>query len=536
MALVEGGTTQVPAGRGRGHGPRRYRVGRPSGRYGAEVTTFALNADDATSLKADALVVGVASSGRSRKSVVLASDPKTAKKLATLAETLNALGATGAADEIVKVPAPRGVAAAVVVTVGLGERSGTYTGEQLRRAAGAASRALAGSRRAVFALPTSDAEDLEAVATGALLGSYSFTDFRAVSKSKQQSPLGGIVVAGTAPSDKPARAAIRRAQSLVQAVNLARDFVNTPPNALRPPAFADQAAEAATEAGVTAEILGEKQLKAGGYGGILAVGQGSEAGPRLLRLTYRPEGATKHLALVGKGITFDTGGISIKPALGMEAMKNDMGGAAAVIAATIAIARLGVPVNVTCYAAMAENMPSGAAQRPSDVFTAYGGRTVEVLNTDAEGRLVMCDALVRATEDEPDAIIDVATLTGAQTVALGSRTAGIMANDDDLRADVHAAADAVGEAMWPMPLPPELRKGLDSQVADIANIDKSRMAGMLSAGTFLKEFVEGFRWAHLDIAGPAFELGQPWGYTPRGGTGFAVRTLVQVAEDMSGTA
>ena len=497
------------------------------------MTTLALNANDAVSLKADALVVGMASSGRNRKSVSLVTDAKTAKKLGSLAETIQALGATAVADEVVKVPAPRGVAATLVVAVGLGERAGTYTQEQLRRAAGAASRALAGTRRAVFALPVGGVEDLEAVATGAMLGAYSFSDFRVVSKGKHKPPLGGVVLPSTAPSDKVARATIRRVQAIRDSVFLARDLVNTPPNSLRPPTFATRGADAATEAGVTAEILDEKQLKAGGYGGILAVGQGSEAPPRLLRLTYRPEGATKHLALVGKGITFDTGGISIKPALGMEAMKNDMGGAAAVICATIAIAKLGIPVDVTCYAAMAENMPSGAAQRPSDVFTSYGGRTVEVLNTDAEGRLVMCDALGRATEDDPDVIIDVATLTGAQLVALGTRTAGIMANDDELRASVHAAADAVGEAMWPMPLPPELRKGLDSQVADIANLDNSRMGGMLSAGTFLKEFVEGYRWAHIDIAGPAFEQGPGWGYTPKGATGFAVRTLVQVAEDLS---
>jgi leucyl aminopeptidase len=499
------------------------------------VTSLALNANDAATLKADTLVIGMASTGRNRKSITLVTDAKTAKRLGDLASTLSTLGATAAADEVVKVPSPRGVTADVVLAVGLGERGASVPKDTLRRAAGAAARALAGTRRAVFALPTEGPDDLEAVATGALLGSYSFTDFRGKTKAKQKSPLGSIVIPGTAPTDKPARAAVRRAQAIVESVGLARDWVNTPPNALRPPSFASQAAEAAAEVGLGVEVLDEKQLKAGGYGGIMAVGQGSDAPPRLVRLTHRPEGATKHLALVGKGITFDTGGISIKPALGMEAMKNDMGGAAAVLAATVAIARLGIPVNVTTYAAMAENMPSGSAQRPSDVFVAYGGRTVEVLNTDAEGRLVMCDALARATEDEPDVIIDVATLTGAQLVALGARTAGIMANDDELRADVHAAADAVGEAMWPMPLPAELRKGLDSQVADIANLDNSRMGGMLSAGVFLKEFVEGFRWAHIDIAGPAFENGQPWGYTAKGATGFPVRTLVQVAEDLAGS-
>ncbi len=498
------------------------------------MTSLALNGSDAVTVKADALVVGMATSGRGRKAVVLVTDPKTAKKLAGLAEALGGLGATGAAEEVLRIPSPRGVAAEFVVAVGLGAKRPTYSADTLRRSAGAAARSLAGTRRAVFALPIAGSE-LEAVATGALLGAYSFTEFRGHSKSKQKAPLGGVVIPGTAPTDKPARAIVRRVQAIVESVHLARDYVNTPPNALQPPSFASSAADAAEAVGLEVEVLDEKALKDGGYGGITSVGQGSGAPPRLLRLAYRHPDATQHLALIGKGITFDTGGISIKPAAGMEAMKSDMGGAAAVIAATIAIARLGLAVNVTTYAPMAENMPSGTASRPADVFVAYGGKTVEVLNTDAEGRLIMCDALARATEDSPDVIIDVATLTGAQVVALGSRTAGLMANDDDLRASVHAAADSVGEGMWPMPLPAELRKGLDSQVADIANLDSSRAAGMLSAGVFLSEFVVGFRWAHLDIAGPAFENGAPWGYTPKGGTGFAVRTLVQVAEDLAGS-
>jgi leucyl aminopeptidase len=211
-----------------------------------------------------------------------------------------------------------------------------------------------------------------------------------------------------------------------------------------------------------------------------------------------------------------------------------MGGAAAVLGSLQAIAALKPQVNVIGYLTIAENMPSGTAQRPSDVITIYGGKTVEVLNTDAEGRLVMADALVRSGEDEPDLIIDVATLTGAQLVALGTRTTGIMANDDDVREKIVAAAGKAGEAAWGMPLPEELRKGLDSQVADIANISNERWGGMLTAGVFLKEFVpEGVHWAHLDIAGPSYQKGEPYGYTPKGGTGAATRTLVQIAEDVA---
>jgi len=217
----------------------------------------------------------------------------------------------------------------------------------------------------------------------------------------------------------------------------------------------------------------------------------------------------------------------------MEWMKSDMGGAAAIIATITAIARLGLDLTVTAWAPMAENMPSGTAQRPSDVLTIYGGTTVEVLNTDAEGRLILADGIVRACEDKPDVLIDVATLTGAQLVALGTRTSAVMANDDALRAAIVAAAGAAGEQMWPMPLPVELRASMESTVADIANMG-DKYGGMLVAGMFLKEFVaDGIRWAHLDIAGPAYNDAAPHGYTSKGGTGHAVRTLVRLAEDLA---
>jgi len=264
------------------------------------------------------------------------------------------------------------------------------------------------------------------------------------------------------------------------------------------------------------------------------VGQGSVHPPRLVRLSYAPPGAAKTVVFVGKGITFDSGGLSLKPPKSMESMKSDMGGAAAVLAALQAIAALGPEVNVVGYLPLAENMPGGGAQRPSDVITIYGGKTVEVLNTDAEGRLVLADALSRALGDDPDLVIDVATLTGAQLVALGPRIAGVMANDDAVRDGVVDAARRAGEGAWPMPLPEELRKGLDSAVADIANVAAERSGGMLVAGLFLKEFIpNGISWAHLDIAGPSFHEGEPYGYTPKGGTGAAVRTLVQIALDVA---
>jgi leucyl aminopeptidase len=281
-------------------------------------------------------------------------------------------------------------------------------------------------------------------------------------------------------------------------------------------------------------VLDEQALAAQGYGGITGVGQGSVRPPRLVRIAYQHPDATRTVVYVGKGITFDSGGLSLKPPAAMEAMKSDMSGAAAVLATLQAVAALRPAVNVVGYLPLAENMPGGNAQRPSDVISIFGGKTVEVLNTDAEGRLVMADALARSEQDNPALLIDVATLTGAQLVALGPRISGVMANDDEVRNGVVAAARAAGEQVWPMPLPSELRKGLDSAVADIANVSGDRFGGMLVAGLFLKEFVpDGVRWAHVDIAGPAFNEGEAYGYTPKGGTGAAVRMLVQVAQDVA---
>ena len=256
--------------------------------------------------------------------------------------------------------------------------------------------------------------------------------------------------------------------------------------------------------------------------------------PRLVRLEYAPEGAERTVVFVGKGITFDSGGLSLKPSKSMETMKSDMAGAAATLGALQAIAELQPAVRVIGYLPLAENMPSGTAQRPSDVLTMYGGRTVEVLNTDAEGRLVLADALARSAEDSPDLVVDVATLTGAQVVALGPRISAVMANDDDVRDGVVDAFRRAGEGAWPMPLPEELRKGLDSPIADLANVTGDRAGGMLVAGLFLQEFVPpGVRWAHLDIAGPSFHEGEPYGYTAKGGTGAAARALVQIALDVA---
>ncbi|MEU6983769.1 leucyl aminopeptidase [Streptomyces sp. NPDC046324] len=497
------------------------------------MTALTLSTAAAATLRADALVVGVAKSG---KGLVVAPGAEAVDKAfdGRLAAVLETLGAAGAEGEAIKLPAPAGLKTPVVLAVGLGsapEDGAAYAAETLRRAAGTAARALNGAKKAAFALPITATEDAEAIAEGALLGAYAYTAYQESKNGKDaKKPLAEVALLGAKPRDKAFKAAAERAQAVSEEINRARDLINMPPNDLYPETFAAVVTAAGKEHGLKVQVLDEKALDKGGYGGILGVGKGAVRGPRLVRVAYTHPKAEKTLALVGKGITYDSGGISLKPAGHNETMKCDMSGAAAVFAAVVAASRLGLAVNVTGWLALAENMPSGSATRPGDVLRMYSGKTVEVLNTDAEGRLVLADALTRASEENPDAIVDVATLTGAMVLALGNRTFGIMANDDDYRTAIHEIAEEVGEQSWPMPLPADLRKGMDSPTADIANMGE-RMGGGLVAGLFLQEFVgEGITWAHLDIAGPAFHEGAPYGYTPKGGTGSAVRTLVKLAE------
>ncbi|AOR34770.1 leucyl aminopeptidase [Streptomyces fodineus] len=510
------------------------------------MTALTLSTSAAPGLRADAIVIGVAKSAGSRSGdLVVAPGAEAVDKAydGKLAGVLETLGASGAEGELTKLPAPAGFKAPLVVAVGLGEEPDAksenagdegYDAEVLRKAAGVAARALAGSKKAAFALPVDSPGAIGAISEGILLGAYSFDAYKENGKDAKakngKAPLAEAALLGGKPRDTAHKGAVARAVAVCEELNRARDLINTPPNDLTPASFAGIAQAAAKEHGIKVQVLDDKALAKGGYGGILGVGAGSAATPRLVKLSYTHPKAAKHLAFVGKGITYDSGGISLKPAGHNETMKCDMSGAAAVFAAVVAAARLGLEVSVTGWLALAENMPSGSAVRPGDVLRMYSGKTVEVLNTDAEGRLVLADALWAASQEKPDAIVDVATLTGAMMLALGNRTFGVMANDDAFRSAVYEAADEVGEPAWPMPLPEHLRKGMESQVADIANMGE-RMGGGLVAGLFLREFVgEGITWAHLDIAGPAFNEGGPFGYTPKGGTGSAVRTLVRLAE------
>ena len=448
---------------------------------------------------------------------------------AELASLLAVAGAGGKADEVTKIPTRGSITAPLLVAAGLGapENGDAPSAEQVRRASGAAARSLAGTGHAVSTLGR---VDVAAAAEGSLLGAYTFTAYR--SNGNGRAPVARVGL--FAQDEGAAKETVRTAAAVAGAVARTRDLVNTPPNDLFPETFAARARELAESAGLSVEVLDEAALAENGYGGVLGVGQGSARGPRLVRISYDggPSPRAK-VALVGKGVTFDTGGISIKPAANMDHMTSDMGGAAAVVSATVLAAELQLPVAVTATVPMAENMPSATAYRPGDVLRMYGGRTVEVLNTDAEGRLILADAIARAAEDKPDYLVETSTLTGAQQVALGLRTAGVMGSEE-FRDRVAALARATGEDGWAMPLPPHLRSELDSRIADIANVTGARWGGMLVAGTFLREFVpDGLPWAHIDIAGPSFHSGGPYGYTTKGGTGVPVRTLHAVLADIA---
>ena len=435
---------------------------------------------------------------------------------------LAALGATGKAEQVVRVPGPQ---ASVIAFVGLGERKPGL--DRLREIAGAATRQLRGSSSLVFDFPVANKAEAIAVLEGATLANYDYTAYKSAAKGAP-----ALVKSATVVTDaKVSTAEIERISVLGKAVNATRDLVNMPPNDLYPQSFAAAAQKAAKPLAVTVQVLDEKKLAAEGYGGIAAVGQGSTRPPRLVKVSYKPRGAKQHIAFVGKGITFDSGGLSLKPGESMVGMKYDMTGAATVLHAVLAIAKLGLPIQATAWLCLAENLPSGSATRPNDVIKIRNGKTVEVLNTDAEGRLVLADGLSAAAEEKPDLIVDVATLTGAATIALGNRYAGLMGDEKAIKA-VKSAAESAGELVWHMPLPAELRALLNSEIADIANVKiGNRAGGMLIGGLFLRDFVPaGIDWAHLDIAGPANNAGAAYGFTNSGASGAYIRTLVALAE------
>jgi leucyl aminopeptidase len=432
-----------------------------------------------------------------------------------------------------KLPAQR------VMLIGCGPRA-TFQASELRPAAGRVARGAAAVGATTVGLvalatPSSSPDasapaEIRALAEGLLLGAYRFDKYLTGDKNIP-STLTTATVFARAADTAPASRALAQARETARAVTLARDLVNEPAGVLTPTRLADTARALATSAGLQLTVLGPEDCRKHGMGLYLAVSQGSEEEPRFIHLSWKPAGARKRVVLVGKGVTFDSGGLSLKTNEGMLDMKVDMAGAAAVISAIAAIARENLPVEVHALAACTENMPSGRAYKLGDVLRSMAGKTVEINNTDAEGRLTLADALTYGLALQPDMVFDFATLTGACVVALGPHTAGVMSNNQALSDKWLAAARAAGEEMWPLPLPARLSDQLKSEIADMKNTGE-RWGGALTAGHFLKEFVGETPWVHVDIAGPA-STDKEFGHIGKGGTGFAVASILQFARTLA---
>ncbi|EOR72380.1 leucyl aminopeptidase [Thermobifida fusca TM51] len=442
---------------------------------------------------------------------------------ASVAQLFDTYEFRGKAGQIVEFPVDLGRGLIRLSFLGVGDA----TPEEMRKAGAAFARSVRGSSRAAVnaAVSGHDPEALTAFVEGALLASYTFT---LTETAEGTAPAAAIDLVGSAASE--AAEPTRRGTVLARATAMARDLINTPAAEKSPAWLASRAEAIGAEAGLSVRVWDEEALYHDGFGAILTVGQGSPRPPRLVELSYRPAGATEHIVLVGKGITFDTGGLSLKPNDNMKLMKTDMSGAGIILAVLSAVQELGVRVSVTGLLAIAENAFSGSAMRLGDVLTTYSGRTVEVLNSDAEGRLVLADAIGYAvTKLAPDTLVDVATLTGAARVALGSGIGALFATDDTLAAALVDAGKRSGETLWRMPLHEEYRDALDSPVADLANTsvkDDYGHPGAIEAALFLREFVGSVPWAHLDIAGPGRSMSDE-GILSKGGTAFGTRLLLR---------
>ncbi|MCG6910027.1 MAG: leucyl aminopeptidase, partial [Deltaproteobacteria bacterium] len=433
----------------------------------------------------------------------------------------------GKAGEELVLHNPPGVKADRVIFMGLGKRSQVRT-DTLRTFAGRAVKACIQRKLSgvMIAAPSASSLNLEtdavleALLEGAYLGNHRFDKYK---QEKKLIPLKRMGVLTTPGNAKKQAALVPQVAAVCAGTLLAREWVSTPSNDKRPGAFARMLVREAKKANLKTRVLTEKELRQGKYGAILAVGQGSEDKPRLVEIVYAPKGAKKTVALVGKGVTFDTGGINLKPSAGIEDMKIDMSGAAAVAATMLAVARLKPRVKIAGVIPIVENMPSGSATRPGDIVTSYAGKTVEIGNTDAEGRLILIDAMTHALKRfKPDVMVDIATLTGACMVALGEKVAGVFSHDDELAEAIVAAGRKTHERTWRLPLPEDYKDLLKSDIADLNNMSSSRYGGAITAALFLSEFAGQARWAHIDIAGPAhIKKGMPT--CEAGGTGFGVR-------------
>ena len=455
--------------------------------------------------------------------VLVTSEGEVPAELGLSREALERAGFSGKADQTLVLPRPEGT---TLVAVGLGER---LDADSLREAAGAFARAAGKDAAIALALP----EDLpidaatagQVVVEGAVLGRYHYEVLRSSSRA---TVLEHVTIVAPGQDLEAVRRGAERGRSLARATSVARDLSNAPGSLLDAPAIADLAVRIGAECGLEVEVFDKAALEEMGCGALLGVNRGSADEPRLVKISYRPEGARAHLALVGKGITYDSGGLSLKPSNpSHQQMKMDMTGAGSILAAMSVLGELGVEVAVTGYLACTDNMPDARAQKLGDVAVSRSGRTIEVLNTDAEGRLVMVDAIALAVEEEPDAVVDIATLTGACLMALGPLSAGLWANHEGLAEQVKAAAGASAESVWHMPLDRRYRKYLDSEIADVKNIGFDS-AGAITAALFLAEWAGQTPWAHLDIAGP-MRWESTEGYRPKGASGFGARLLAELA-------
>ena len=500
------------------------------------MTSYTLRKGTPDKTRTDLVVIGVATGGSGALVAAPGAEAVVAAYGRKFAPLLASMGFRGGFGEVVTVPTHGTINAARMLAVGLGPRE-DLTVEKVRRAAGIAARNLTNSASVAVALPAVDAAHVRAVADGFASGLYRFGAYKSGGgksgggKSGSAGQVAEVVLLSDVARQAEVIAALATSRTVAEQVDRARDWVNTPANDLTPEEFAARIEAATRGTQVQFELIDADALAELGCGGILAVGGGSANRPCLVRLSWQPDESAGSVAIVGKGITYDSGGLNIKPGSSMATQKKDMAGAASTVAAVLAIAALEVPVAVTAYLPLAENMISGSAMRPGDVLTTLSGKTVEVLNTDAEGRLVLADALTMAARTEPDLVLNVATLTGHCVVALGERIAGLF-GDDDTVAEVQEAAETTGELFWRLPIPDEQRTTVrtESRIADLLQHDWVRWGGALYAAAFLEQFVEERPWVHLDIAGPAYNGGAPWGHVPSGGTGFSVPTIVELVQ------
>ena len=477
----------------------------------------------ATAIECDVLAVAVFKGGSAAPG---AAEAEKALGI-SFAELFESARLKGHPGDALAVPTLGKLAAKQVLVIGIGTKDEAKAGA--RKAGATVARRTAGSSNVATTIPQalgrSASDAVGAFVEGYLLGAYRFDRYKANGQSSKTKNV--TFAAGRGWNERDVARAIVRATVLADGTALARDVTNTPAGDFTPESFAQEARRLAKSSPLTVRVLGPKELKAGRYGGILGVGQGSDKPPRLVEIRYRPAGARRHVALVGKGVTFDSGGINLKTAE-LDWMKMDMGGGAAVLGAMLAVGKLKPKVAVTGLICTAENMPGGTALKPGDVIAMKGGKTVEIGNTDAEGRLVMADGITHAVENKADVVVDIATLTGACMIALGDRAFGVMGNDQASIDQILRAADEAGERGWQLPLIDEYRRKLDSDIADIRNIG-DRYGGAITAGLFLKEFVGDTAWVHIDIAGPVRSTVDEFD-TPKGATGAGVRTLVRWIE------